>query len=652
MTVAERVTRFVSPYPWLRIFSYVVVFTLLVVSTASAQQQFFTQSGGRGLQNAKTNARLSKVETDVDVLNVEMAKVKPHAKAELGRCGDTAEKLRYDGVNWICEKETDPTVQAFAKAPLPTCSGGSILGVSGGQFSCVDSGFVSNEVDPTVQAYAKSPLPSCGAQQVLSVQNGALSCMNDQIGVTVEKDPYVHTFARTETALPNCAANETLTMTNGYLSCRVDSVGITTEVDPATADFARKDIAGYTLGACGSGEILRTTTNADSKVVLECVAASEVVSSTLGLDDLKDVTTAGAVSGSILTYDGSQWKPGDEHDPNVEDWAKTAITACVTGEVITYNGTALTCVNPLDGVSNTLALDDLVDVAVGGVSDGKYLKFDGTTGAWVPGNVAEFAQSAPPTCGTGEILTSDGTNLTCVNDAGGSSSPLNLVELGDVRTSASVNLSPQDKDFLRWDNTAGKWLAVHDMLSAAQTSGKWCYYDGTDVVCDRGAPSQCSTGEALTWNSTSNAFECVAASTALGLGTIAVQDADDVSITGGFIDNTVIGSHTPAEGTFTNLVATGVVSGTFVGDGSGLTGISAGSLQAAGTTGSVQFRGGNGEISGTANLVWSEATGNLSVNGTVQVAGNSADPCAAAAKGTMRVVDIGGGEFKLQFCRP
>jgi hypothetical protein len=624
------------------------------IAAPSAQEQFFTQSGGRGLQNAKTNARLSKVESDVDSLNVEMAKVKPHAKAELGACSDTAEKLRYDGVNWICEKETDPTVQAFAKSPLPTCSGNTILGVSGGQFSCVNSGFVSNETDPTVQAYAKAPLPSCSSQQVLTVQNGALTCMNDQLGVTVEKDPYVHDFARKDvvTALPNCATNETLTMIGGRLLCRVDSVGITAEVDPATADFARKDISGYSLGACASGEVLRTATSADNKVILECVAATDVISSSIGLGDLKDVTTVGAVSGSILSYDGTKWKPGSETDPSVEAWAKTAITACSAGKVITYNGTALTCVNPLDGVSNTLALDDLTDVAVGSVSGGQYLKYDGTTHAWVPGDVAEFAQSAPPTCGTGEILTSDGTNLSCVTDAGGSGSPLNLVELGDVRTSASVNLVPSDKDFLRWSSTDSKWKAVHDMLSATQTSGKWCYFDGTDVVCDRGGPSQCGAGDMIHWNAASSAFDCVSGTTALGLGTMAVQNADDVSITGGMINGTVIGNHTPDAGTFTNIVATGTVSGTFVGDGSGLTGISAGSLGASGITGSVQFKGVSGEISGTSNLVWNEAAGNLNVNGTVQVAGNGANPCAPAAKGTMRVVDIGAGEFKLQFCRP
>lgn len=46
------------------------------------------------------------------------------------------------------------------------------------------------------------------------------------------------------------------------------------------------------------------------------------------------------------------------------------------------------------------------------------------------------------------------------------------------------------------------------------------------------------------------------ARTNLGLGTIAVQDANNVNIDGGTIDSTVIGGTTPAAGTFTTLIGT------------------------------------------------------------------------------------------------
>lgn len=655
--------------------AFVVLALLLLVGQAVAQEQFFTQSGGRGLQNAKTNARLSKVEGDVDVLNVEMAKVKPHAKAELGSCPDAGDKLRYTGTNWICERETDPTVQSFAKKALPSCTGNSIIGVVGGDFGCVQTGYLSSEVDPTVQGFAKSPLPSCGTEQVLSVSNGNLTCMTDQKGLTRETDPMVHTFARTDTGLPNCGANEMLTMAGGVLSCRVDSVGITQEVDPMTADFARKDISGYTLAACAAGEILRSVTQA-GKVVLKCENGSASLGESLYLADLKDVDTVGQVSGSVLMFNGTEWKAMSEADPTVPAWAKSALSACATGQMLTYDGTSLSCANDAGGSADPLTFAGLSDVDVSGVTDGKFVKYSIADHKWKIATVEEFAQTVLPTCSSGQVLTGDGTTLTCTDDAGGASDPIDLVELGDVRTGPSTNLSPADKDFLRYDTATSKWVAVHDKLSATQTTGKWCYFDGTDVKCDRGAPSQCGVGDVLAWNTAGSSFGCVSGTTALGLGSMAYQNSNAVSITAGFINGTEIGTTVAAEGRFTNLrvtgnfyvsgtqsidgvsflnggvSATGTVSATgFSGDGSGLTNVNSSNIQAAGAAGDVQIKGVNGSISATSNLNWSEADRNLKANGTVQVAGSGVEVCDAAARGKMRVVDVGSSDVRMQFCR-
>lgn len=666
---------------WMPLMAGVAVLMVALMPVAQAQEQFFTQSGGRGLQNAKTNARLSKVEGDVDVLNVEMAKVQPHAKAQLGSCPDAGDKLRYTGSNWVCDRETDPTVQGFAKKALPTCTGGAILGVQGGEFSCVQSGFVSDETDPTVQGFAKAPLPSCGADQVLSVSGNQLGCANDQKGLTREVDPMVHDFARVDAvpALPQCSTNEMLTMTNGRLSCRVDSVGITVEIDPTTADFARKDIAGYSLAACGTGEILRAVTDA-GKVLLKCEPAADAIGDALALGDLSDVDTVGQVSGSILLYNGSKWVAGSELDPTVPAWAKSAITACAPGQVITYDGTNLTCVNDAGGSADPLRFATLDDVNVSGVTDGQFVKYDLTSQKWIPGTVQEFAQSSLPTCSVGQVLTGDGTTLTCVNDAGGAGDPIDLVELGDVRTGPSTNLSPNNNDFLRYDSGTSKWLAVQDKLAGITSAndGSWCYYNHTSgrVTCDRGAPTQCTAGNVMSWNSTSNAFECVDASAALGLGTMALQNANDVSITGGVINGTTVGMTVAADGRFTNLYVTGdffvsgtqtiggvsflnggvqaagtVTATTFVGDGSGLTNVNSSNIQAAGVTGSVQYKGAGGEISGSNALVWSSTAANLDVQGTVQVAGSGAEACGPSDRGKMRVVDVGAGDVRMQFCR-
>jgi len=674
---------------------------LLAAQAALAQEQFYTQSGGRGLQNAKTNARLSKVETDVTALNAEMAKIQPHAKAQLGACTGPGEKLRFDGNNWICESETDPTVQEFAKRALPSCGGGSILGVSGGQLSCVDAGYLSNETDPTVQAFAKAALPTCGTDQVLSVQNGALRCMTYERGIVDEQDPNVHDFARRDVApaLPNCNTTQVLTMVGGRLQCKTDDKGIAEEVDPRTASFARTDIAGYTLAACGAGEMLRTAANADGKVILECVAVSGMLAETLALNDLSDVDTSQQVSGTVLMYTGAGWEAMPERDPTVSPWAKGSLNACAPGEVLTYDGTALTCVADAGGSASPLTLAGLSDVDVAAVVNGKFLKYNGLSSKWEPGTVQDFAQAALPTCSTGQVLTGDGTNLTCTADAGGADDPLDLVELGDVRTGPGSNLVPANQDFLRWNSSASKWEAVHDKLSGTLTNGRWCYYDGTDVVCDRGAPLACATGEMLRWNSGSAAFECAAAGTALGLGDMALQNSNSVVIHGGTIDGTVIGGGSPAAATFTTVSATtveagdllvrgngrvvgdltvegslsisgtqtiegvtfakggvsatGIVSATgFSGDGSGLTNLSSANIEAVGVPGSVQFKGPDGKVSGTAALVWDPAAAGLDVAGTVKVAGSGGEVCTPADYGRMRVVDVGGSDYRMQFCRP
>ncbi len=69
--------------------------------------------------------------------------------------------------------------------------------------------------------------------------------------------------------------------------------------------------------------------------------------------------------------------------------------------------------------------------------------------------------------------------------------------------------------------------------------------------------------------------------TNLGLGTIATQNSNTVAITGGTVNGTVIGGATPAAATFTTVNAT-----TFIGDGSQLTGLN---IPSAGTIASQNF---------------------------------------------------------------
>jgi hypothetical protein len=76
-------------------------------------------------------------------------------------------------------------------------------------------------------------------------------------------------------------------------------------------------------------------------------------------------------------------------------------------------------------------------------------------------------------------------------------------------------------------------------------------------------PASIITGQVAVANGGTGASTASGARTNLGFGTIATQDANAVAITGGTIDNTVIGGTTPAAGTFTTITGqTEVLKGT------------------------------------------------------------------------------------------
>lgn len=92
-------------------------------------------------------------------------------------------------------------------------------------------------------------------------------------------------------------------------------------------------------------------------------------------------------------------------------------------------------------------------------------------------------------------------------------------------------------------------------------------YANSATTLDKVAPNNTTTQKVLTQtgngvSATSTAWNQLSAADITGLGTMAVQNASAVTITGGFIDDTAIGGFTPATGAFTNLTATANVSGT------------------------------------------------------------------------------------------
>ena len=110
------------------------------------------------------------------------------------------------------------------------------------------------------------------------------------------------------------------------------------------------------------------------------ITAWNAKSDVAALNDLSDVSTAGAANGKILKYNGSSWEIADDSGTQA-DWAATS------GDAVILNKPTL--VTNLNGLS---------DVNTSGAANGKILKHNGT--AWV---VADDATGG----GTTNVTTSD-----------------------------------------------------------------------------------------------------------------------------------------------------------------------------------------------------------------------------------------------------
>ncbi|MCM2280955.1 MAG: hypothetical protein NDI61_03815 [Bdellovibrionaceae bacterium] len=103
-------------------------------------------------------------------------------------------------------------------------------------------------------------------------------------------------------------------------------------------------------------------------------------------------------------------------------------------------------------------------------------------------NVQAFAKAAPPTCGAGQVLKSDGTNLSCVADSATDASKLPLA--GGTMTGA-INMGGQDIA-----------AAGNVALNAQKTLGLGIYTDGEETTLIGGLVAG---DKGKTWyNSTSN----------------------------------------------------------------------------------------------------------------------------------------------------
>ena len=237
------------------------------------------------------------------------------------------------------------------------------------------------------------------------------------------------------------------------------------------------------------------------------------------------------------------------------------------------------------------------------------------------------------------VLSTDGAgNLSWISQTGGSTT---LSGLTDVTITAAAN-----NDVLQYNGTS--WVDVALTTASIAEAGNLYY---TDARVDTRFDTRLATKDTGDLSEGSNLYYTDAradARVSAGTGTIATQDANNVNIGGGNIDNTVIGATTPAAGTFATALITGTLYSQNITQTGGL--FSSGNVDING--GSIDGVNIGANSVGSGAFTTLSATSNLNVSGSATMGQIISGSTAAFTGGfnasgtsTMSNVDINGGNI-------
>jgi hypothetical protein len=331
-----------------------------------------------------------------------------------------------------------------------------------------------------------------------------------------------------------------------------------------------------------------------TKLADNTVDGSKIADGTIGSAEIADgsivdldISTAAAIAGEKINPDfGSQ---------------NLVTTGNVSAQSATFSGKATTDLTVDTDPANTLTTKGYVDGELAAISqpleDG-----DGIADFTYNGNIsATISVDAGRGLGldAGQVVVDAGAGLGF--EAGGA---LQVTEV----TSDMIT----DGALLNADISSIAAIEVAKLQSLGNAN--LLIGDGTtnNAVPLSGDASLNSAGELTLANT-------VAARTNLGLGTLAVQNADNVSLDGGAItnvaiDNSIIGATTPAAGTFTTVVATNLL-----GDGSSIVNINADNI-ASGTLAETRLPA-SGVTAGTYGGSGGEFVESVTVDATGRITG-------------------------------
>jgi hypothetical protein len=205
----------------------------------------------------------------------------------------------------------------------------------------------------------------------------------------------------------------------------------------------------------------------------------------VSINDLTDVDTTNAVSGSVLKYNGTSWVIGTDNNTGVSgggvDFTQfSAVTADAGNTSLTYDNAGTFTYTPPDLSNYALSsnipdnLSDLSDVSTATPSDGQVLKWSNANGHWYPGTdnvggsggsgitLADLSVSTGD-ASSGGALSYNNTNGTFTFQPADLSGYATTQTVEDIQVNTISDVSVtnvQYGDVLTWDGT--NWTNIED----------------------------------------------------------------------------------------------------------------------------------------------------------------------------------------------